>query len=186
MLMLALTGAAAYVPLGRAPASRAATRSAPVNMLTEGQIGLIRSTWSSVGALGSEKVGVLLFEKIFEEAPGAAALFPFGREPDFKLENLGDNPRVVKHGAKVVDKVSAAVDLLDDLPTLGPVLVGLGARHFTYSVEAVHYPVVGGAFLKTLETGLGEAYSKEVAEAYTAMWGVVETTMLSGADAPKK
>jgi hypothetical protein len=86
MLMLALTGAAAYVPLGR-PASRAATRSAPVNMLTEGQIGLIRSTWSSVGALGSEKVGVLLFEKIFEEAPGAAALFPFGREPDFKLEN---------------------------------------------------------------------------------------------------
>ena len=102
------------------------------------------------------------------------------------LDNLGDNPRVVKHGAKVVDTVSTAVDLLDDLPTLGPVLVGLGARHFTYSVEAVHYPVVGGAFLKTLETGLGEAYTKEVAEAYTAMWGVVETTMLSGADAPKK
>ena len=39
---------------------------------------------------------------------------------------------------------------------------------------------------ESLETGLGEAYTKEVAEAYTAMWGVVETTMLSGADAPKK
>ena len=78
-----------------------------------------------------------------------------------------------------MDTVGAAVGLLDDLPTLGPVLVDLGAKHIAYSVEAVHYPIVGGAFLKTLEMGLGDAYTSEVAEAYTAMWGVVETTMLS-------
>jgi len=148
-------------------------------MLSEGQVCLIRETWASVGALGPDKVGVLLFQNIFDAAPGAAALFSFGREPDFKLDNLGENPAVVKHATGVVDTVSAAVGLLDDLPTLGPVLVDLGARHITYSVEAVHYPVVGGAFLKTLELGLGEAYTSEVADAYTAMWGVVEATMLS-------
>ena len=133
-----------------------------------------------MGALGSEAVGVLLFKNIFEAAPAAAGLFPFGRVDGFDpAGDLASNPALVKHAAGVVDTVSAAVGLLDDLPTLGPILVDLGAKHFTYKVEAVHYPIVGGAFLKTLEMGLGDAYTPEIAAAYTAMWGVVETTMLS-------
>ena len=39
---------------------------------------------------------------------------------------------------------------------------------------------MGGAFLKTLQVGLGDAYTPEVAAAFTAMWGVVEATMLEG------
>ena len=37
----------------------------------------------------------------------------------------------------------------------------------------------------TLQAGLGKAYTEEVAAAYTAMWGVVEATMLAGYP-PKK
>lgn len=48
-------------------------------------------------------------------------------------------------------------------------------------VVAAHYPIVGGAFLKTLSVGLGPAYTPEVAACFTAMWGVVESTMLSEA-----
>ena len=64
---------------------------------------------------------------------------------------------------------------------LVPVLKGLGARHAKYGVEAAHYPVVGSAFLKTLSVGLGDAYTEEVAAAYTAMWTVVADTMQAGA-----
>ena len=42
-------------------------------------------------------------------------------------------------------------------------------------------PVVGAAFLRTLRVGLGVAYTDEVDAAYTAMWGIVEATMLAGA-----
>jgi hemoglobin-like flavoprotein len=109
-----------------------------------------------------------------------AGLFKFGRVEGFDPKgDLAANKDLVKHGSDVVTTVGAAVGLLDDLPTLGPVLVDLGARHIAYAVQPVHYPLVGAAFLKTLEMGLGDAYTTEVAEAYTAMWGVVEAAMLS-------
>jgi len=151
----------------------------PTSLSTK-QIALIRSTWASVGALGSDKVGVLLFQNIFAAAPQAAGLFSFGRVEGFDpAADLASNADLVKHATGVVDTVTAAVGLLDDLDTLGPVLIDLGGRHYTYNVEALHYPIVGGAFLKTLEMGLGDSYTPEVADAYTAMWGVVEATMLS-------
>merc|ERR1719197_1412591 len=86
---------------------------------------------------------------------------------------------------KVVDTVGTAVGLLDDLDTLVPVLKDLGAKHIAYKVEPVHYPIVGGAFLKTLEAGLGDAYTAEVAEAYTAMWGGMCKAGFAGDDAPR-
>ena len=55
------------------------------------------------------------------------------------------------------------------------------AKHATYGVVAAHFPVVGAAFLKTLSVGLGDAYTDEVAAAFTGLWGVVEATMLDGA-----
>ena len=58
---------------------------------------------------------------------------------------------------------------------------GRQAKHATYGVVAAHFPVVGAAFLKTLSVGLGDAYTDEVAAAFTGLWGVVEATMLAGA-----
>lgn len=179
LVMTVFVSSASALQIGL-PAKRAVPRTSSITLLTADQTSLIQKTWASVGALGSETVGVLLFKNIFEAAPAASGLFAFGREPDFDPSgDLAANSALVKHASGVVDTVGTAVSLLDDLETLGPVLVDLGARHFTYSVEAVHYPIVGAAFLKTLEMGLGEAYTKDVAAAYTAMWGVVESTMLS-------
>ena len=39
--------------------------------------------------------------------------------------------------------------------------------------SAEHYPVVGGALLWTLEKGLGEAWTPEVAAAWTAAYGTL-------------
>jgi hemoglobin-like flavoprotein len=147
------------------------------------QVALIQRTWKVVETLPAETVGVLLFKHIFERAPEAAALFSFGRVEGFDpAADHSKNPAVVKHSVTVVKTVGVAVGMLKDLPNLVPVLKDLGARHAKYGVLAAHYPIVGGAFLNTLQVGLGKAYTPEVAACFTAMWGVVESVMLSVPD----
>ena len=46
---------------------------------------------------------------------------------------------------------------------------------------SVHHKV-DRVIVKTLHVSVGDAYTLEVAEAYTALWSVVEATMLSGYD----
>ena len=149
--------------------------------LTASDVRIIKETWAIVGTLPTETVGGLLFKHIFEQAD-VSSLFPFGRKPGFNPnpDAVAANPDVMKHGATVVKTVTTAIGLLTDLPSLVPVLKDLGAKHAKYGVVAAHYPVVGAAFLKTLQVGLGKLYTVEVREAFTSMWGVVEATMLAG------
>jgi len=120
---------------------------------------------------------------VFEQA-NVSALFSFGRAPGFdpSPDAVAANPAVQEHGAKVVKTVTVAVSMLQDLTSLVPVLKDLGAKHSKYGVVAAHYPVVGAAFLKTLSVGLGAAFTPEVTNAYTALWSVVQSTMLSGTE----
>jgi hemoglobin-like flavoprotein len=147
------------------------------------EIAIIKETWALVGTLPTETVGGLLFKHIFEQAD-VSQMFSFGRKPGFdpSPDAVAAHPDVQKHGANVVKTVTTAISLLTDLETLVPVLKDLGAKHAKYGVVAAHYPVVGGAFLKTLKVGLADKYTPEVAAAYLAMWGIVEATMLSGAE----
>jgi len=156
-------------------------RDAGLMAFGEPEIQLIKDSWATVETLPAETVGGLLFKHIFEQAD-VSALFSFGRKPGFNADPaaVADNPDVKTHGAKVVGTVAVAISMLTTLDKLVPVLKDLGAKHAKYGVTAAHYPVVGGAFLKTLSVGLGDAYTPEVAAAYTAMWGIVEATMLSG------
>ena len=152
--------------------------------LTVRQRDLIKTSWAAAEKLGAETVGVLLFKHIFEAAPGASGLFSSMKGFD-PASDLSKNPALVKHAAGVVTTVGVAIGLLDDLEKLVPILKDLGGRHCVYNVKPEHYPIVGAAFLQTLQAGLGKAYTEEVAAAYTAMWGVVEATMLAGYP-PKK
>ena len=55
----------------------------------------------------------------------------------------------------------------------------MATRHVSYGAKAEHYPVVGGALLWTLEKGLGDAWTPEVAEAWTAAYGTLSGYMIS-------
>ena len=57
----------------------------------------------------------------------------------------------------------------------------LAKRHVGYGARPEHYPVVGGALLWTLEKGLGEAWTPEVADAWTAAYGTLSGYMISEA-----
>ena len=74
--------------------------------------------------------------------------------------------------------------LLDRPATLQPVLHKLGARHTGYGRAGCALRDVGSALLKTLEQGLGEAFTADVRLAWAELYGVISRTMLEGALEP--
>ncbi|KAJ1451752.1 globin-like protein [Pelagophyceae sp. CCMP2097] len=137
---------------------------------------LVTDTWALV-APDAEMHGIVFFKHVFEIAPGALQLFSFKDEPD-----LYNSKALKKHALSVMTTVGKAVGALTTgLGPLVPVLEGLGLRHKGYGVLAVHYDVVGQALLQTLADGLGAAFTPEVKAAWTTTYGIVSSTMISGA-----
>ena len=117
-------------------------------------------------------------------AAQAAAIFYnhlFAADPSLRALFRGD---MVHQGERLMTMIGSAVGLLDQPEVLLPVLRNLGARHDSYGVVDTHYATVGGALLLTLEQGLGDAFTSEVREAWTAMYGVVSRTMIEASRAP--
>ncbi|MGY4830775.1 globin family protein [Sphaerotilaceae bacterium SBD11-9] len=134
--------------------------------MTPVQIGLVRRSFA-------------LIEPI---APQAAALFYdnlFAADPSLRHLFQGN---MAQQGTRLMTMIGAAVDLLEEPDTLTPTLRKLGARHVNYGVRDEHYATVGGALLKTLEQGLGTAYTDEVHAAWVALYRVVSATMMDAAN----
>ena len=115
-------------------------------------------------------------------APQAAALFYnilFATDPALRQLFRGD---MAQQGERLMGMIASAVRLLDQPEVLMPVLRGLGQRHGGYGVLDAHYATVGGALLLTLEQGLGEAFTPEVHEAWTAVYGLISRTMIEASN----
>lgn len=121
------------------------------------------------------------FAKVAPIADQAAALFYdrlFELDPSLKPLFQGD---MVEQGKRLMSMIAAAVQGLDDLESLVPVVQDLGRRHQRYGVKADHYGTVGQALLDTLAKGLGDAFTDDVRLAWTAVYGVLSTTMIAAA-----
>jgi hemoglobin-like flavoprotein len=77
--------------------------------------------------------------------------------------------------------LAVVVNGLSNLDSILPAASALAVRHVTYGAKAEHYPVVGAALLWTLEKGLGEAWTPEIAAAWTAAYGTLSGYMVSQA-----
>lgn len=128
----------------------------------------------------------LLVQKTFEMvapiAEVAAGLF-YGRlfevDPSLKPLFRGD---IKDQGKKLMATIKIAVQSLDRLDALVPVVQALGRRHLAYGVRDEHYDTVGGALLWTLEKGLGEAFTPEVKEAWATVYGILAKVMKDAAN----
>jgi nitric oxide dioxygenase len=83
--------------------------------------------------------------------------------------------------AKLMRTLTVAVGALDKLETIRPALENLGRRHVGYGVEDRHYDLVGTALPWTLEQGLGDGYTAEMAEAWAAAYTTLATIMREAA-----
>jgi nitric oxide dioxygenase len=82
---------------------------------------------------------------------------------------------------KLLGTLAAVVGGLSNLQSILPVASALAKRHVAYGAKAEHYPVVGATLLWTLEKGLGEAWTPELATAWTDAYGELSSFMISEA-----
>ena|SRR5437899_65831 len=135
--------------------------------MTTEQKHLIRQTFDLVAPMG-DSVAAVFYRRLFELDPSLRAMFP---------------PVLVEQGRKLMQMLGAAVGMLDRPQQLISVLESLGKRHAGYGVRDEHYDTVGEALLWTLDRGLGSVFTPEVKAAWTALYGVVATTMKNAANA---
>jgi hemoglobin-like flavoprotein len=133
--------------------------------MTPSQIKLVQESFSKVAPI-SDQAAVLFYDRLFEVAPQVRALFP---------DEMSEQRR------KLMATLAVVVNGLTNLEAVLPAASALAKRHVGYGAKAEHYPVVGGALLWTLEKGLGDAWTPELAEAWAAAYGTLSGFMIAEA-----
>jgi len=133
--------------------------------MNERKITLIRESFALVLPASTE-VGLLFYRNLFALDPSLKPMFP---------EDL------THQSAKLMQMLGAAVNLLDKLDDLVPVVQQLAKRHLHYGVKQQHYAVVGEALINTLVEGLGDALSAEACLAWKEVYLLLSGAMISAA-----
>src|SRR6202044_424918 len=133
--------------------------------MTPDQVKLVQQSFAKVAPI-SETAAVLFYDRLFEVAPQVKAMFPAD---------------MTEQRRKLMGMLAAVVNGLGDLPSILPAASALAKRHVSYGAKAEHYPVVGGALLWTLEKGLGDGWTPEIATAWTTAYGTLSGFMISEA-----
>jgi hemoglobin-like flavoprotein len=133
--------------------------------MTPDQVKLVQDSFAKVVPI-SETAAVLFYDRLFEIAPAVKAMFPAD---------------MTEQRRKLMMMLAAVVKGLGDLPSILPAASALATRHVSYGAKAEHYPVVGAALLWTLEKGLGDGWTSDVAAAWTTAYGTLSGYMISEA-----
>ncbi len=136
--------------------------------MTPDQRRLVQRTFALVEPIADEAAS-LFYTRLFELDPSLRGMFPH----DLRQQR-----------AKLMHVLGIAVRGLDRLDQLVPVVELLGRRHAGYGVRPAHYDTVAEALLWTLEQGLGDGFTPEVRDAWTAVYTVLATTMQRAAAEP--
>lgn len=81
---------------------------------------------------------------------------------------------------RFIGMVSLAVAGMKDHENVTPEFGDLGRRHRGYKVGATHYEPFGRALIWTLAQVLGDEFTPEVKQAWTAWYELVAQTMAAG------
>jgi hemoglobin-like flavoprotein len=133
--------------------------------VTPDQIAAIQESFAKVVPI-SEQAAMLFYGRLFKIAPAIRPLF------------RGD---MVEQGRKLMATLSVVVTGLANLESLLPAASALAKRHVGYGVKAADYQPVGAALLWTLERGLGEQWTPQLAAAWTEAYTVLANFMISEA-----
>lgn len=133
--------------------------------MTPDQVKLVQESFAKVAPI-SEQAAIVFYDRLFEVAPAVKAMFPSDMTEQRK---------------KLMATLAVVVNGLTNLPSVLPAASALAKRHVGYGAKPEHYPVVGGALLWTLEKGLGEAWTPDVAAAWTTAYGTLSGYMISEA-----
>lgn len=136
--------------------------------MTPEQIELVQRTWRAVLPVG-DTAAELFYGKLFSLDAGIRRLF---------------KNDMIDQGRNLTSMISVAVGALSKPERILLAVRQLGERHAGYGVEPRHYELVGTSLLWMLEKCLGEAFTPEVKDAWSATYAFLADAMqaaLSGA-----
>jgi hemoglobin-like flavoprotein len=134
-------------------------------MLSKKEIDIVQADWSKVLPI-SDTAATLFYDRLFTLDPSLRSLF---------------KSDLTEQKQKLMRMIGAAINGLNNLPELVPVVQALGQRHVGYGVKNEHYGIVGSALLWTLGQGLGAGFGKENEAAWIKVYGVLADTMKASA-----
>ena len=134
--------------------------------MTPEQKQLVKDSWAKVLPI-QETAAELFYGRLFDQYPEV--------KPYFK----GD---MKEQGKKLMSMINIAVNGLDNLESLVDPVKDLGKRHTDYGVKEEDYAKVGASLLWTLEQGLGEGFTPDVKDAWTATYTAVSGLMIEGSE----
>ena len=130
--------------------------------MTPQDVDLVQSTFEKVRPISLAAAG-MFYDRLFEIAPEVRPLFK------------GD---MAEQGRKLMATLAVVVGSLHSLPTILPAASTLAKKHIEYGVKPGHYAAVGAALLWTLERGLGQSWTPEVASAWTNAYTTLSNFMI--------
>ncbi|MHA7985115.1 globin family protein [Rathayibacter sp. CAU 1779] len=126
------------------------------------QVELVQSSFAKVAPI-ADQAAVIFYDELFERDPSLRPLF---------TEDMTEQRK------KLMTMLAMAVNGLTNWDATQRVVANLGARHVGYGVKPEFYPTVGAALLATLSKGLGDDFTPEVEEAWTAAYTALSGTMI--------
>lgn len=122
-----------------------------------------------------------MFEAVMAQAEQTAALF-YGRlfELDPSLRPMFKSDMQAQ-GRKLMGSLALIVRALDDPVMVQEAVRQLGQRHATYGVQFEDYETVGEALQWALGRSLGEYFTGDRAEAWTAAYNLMAAKMQEAA-----
>ena len=122
------------------------------------------------------------FDKVIPIADTAADLFYadlFDTAPEVKP--LFENSDMKAQGKMLMTTLGVVVRGLGNLDMVLPAARDLALRHVDYGVKAQDYAKVGGSLIRTLEKGLGEAFTSETRDAWITAYAALSNSMIEAA-----
>ena len=133
--------------------------------MTPDQIHLVQKSFAMVAPI-ADQAAALFYDRLFTLDPALRPMF------------RGD---ISEQGKKLMATLAVAVNGLKRPEKIIPTVQHLGRKHAGYGVRPEHYAVVGEALLWTLDKGLGDAFTLETEEAWTAAYTLLATVMQEAA-----
>jgi len=133
--------------------------------MTPEKVRLVQDSFKKVVPIAGAAADIF-YNRLFEIAPEVRPMFP---------EQMADQK------GKLMTTLAVAIQNLHQVDTIVPVIQNLAVKHLDYGVKDEHYAPVGAALLYTLEKGLGDDWTPELADAWAETYTTVATVMKDAA-----
>ncbi len=126
---------------------------------------LVNESWAQVVPIAEEAMA-MFYSNLFDL--------------DEKIALLFDGKDMPAQGSKLANALNLVINNLDHPGMLATKLQEIGAQHAGYGASESDFETVGKALIMTLESGLGDIWTKAHERAWSAAYTFVAEQMIAG------